>query len=921
MAQTKETQNGTQEEVDCHVASGDSCHLVSHDVGLSGSCTINSKPKTLPLSHCFLKFRSLRTFHLSCRLACHCVLFGWVRAAIPTPPAETIVVSLAVFVGAKESKRGCGAKYRRRGRVRDFSGIYLLLLANKGLFALVVNSREKEERRRMGSSGMAAGMGGSSCCSGANDQGRGDGDGHIDTELWRACAGPLVTVPLVGEKVFYFPQGHMEQVEAHTNQEDNRQLPIYGLPYKILCRVVNVQLKAERDTDEVFVHATLLPEHKDEGVSRNKAVRTSIAKPCVRSFCKILTASDTSTHGGFSVPKRHADECLPPLDMTQQPPVQELVAKDLHGVEWSFRHIFRGQPKRHLLTTGWSTFVNAKKLVAGDAFIFLRSENGELRVGVRRAMRQHNSASASVISGQSMQLGLLASASHAITTGTMFSVYYWPRRSPEFVIPYNQYVESTKNNYSIGRKVRMKFEGEEDQEERITGTIISIEDTDPATWPGSEWRCFKVHWDDTSTIIRPQRVSPWNVTPFVAAAAQPPFVPRSKRRATHLPSPPDPSALIRDGPLKVSNEPAPRLCGVLQGQENLVPALGYIGDYLEQGTAHKILSSQRIPPSSPNAGRSNESINSHREMGLEDWTCSLRPQPCFHETYANGGISETSWLDSYWQRMLPTSIDLGASRAKPNRFQDMEVFKSRDTVENPTTEPIAMSSSLCKEHMSPNGFKEVEKSMYLETGEPSGVKPVSMIKIFGVELFENHVGPIMSHVAYSDGLPISYNALPATVPHMALSEPDMFSEPSKSTKPSECSVSDGFLAQSSTNQPVTARSCTKVHKLGTALGRSVDLSRFDGYESLIVELDHMFEFKGGLADRGSGWQVIYTDNEGDIMMIGDYPWPKFCSMVRKIYIYPKEEVKKLKPCLLNTNRHLEELAAGKKTACAYNVSG
>jgi hypothetical protein len=31
-------------------------------------------------------------------------------------------------------------------------------------------------------------------------------------ELWRACAGPLVTVPRVGDLVFYFPQGHIEQV-------------------------------------------------------------------------------------------------------------------------------------------------------------------------------------------------------------------------------------------------------------------------------------------------------------------------------------------------------------------------------------------------------------------------------------------------------------------------------------------------------------------------------------------------------------------------------------------------------------------------------------------------------------------------------------------------------------------------------------
>lgn len=31
-----------------------------------------------------------------------------------------------------------------------------------------------------------------------------------------------------------------------------------------------------------------------------------------------------------------------------------------------------GQPRRHLLTTGWSTFVTSKRLVAGDAFVFMR---------------------------------------------------------------------------------------------------------------------------------------------------------------------------------------------------------------------------------------------------------------------------------------------------------------------------------------------------------------------------------------------------------------------------------------------------------------------------------------------------------------------------------------------------------------------
>ncbi|KAG8079061.1 hypothetical protein GUJ93_ZPchr0007g3825 [Zizania palustris] len=88
----------------------------------------------------------------------------------------------------------------------------------------------------------------------------------------------------------------------------------------------------------------LMPEPKQNEMAVEKTTPTSgptPARSAVRSFCKTPTASDTSPHGGFSVLRRHVDECLPPLDMTQSPPTQELVAKDLHGMDWWFRHIFR----------------------------------------------------------------------------------------------------------------------------------------------------------------------------------------------------------------------------------------------------------------------------------------------------------------------------------------------------------------------------------------------------------------------------------------------------------------------------------------------------------------------------------------------------------------------------------------------------
>ncbi|KAM1245477.1 hypothetical protein ACFX13_037531 [Malus domestica] len=77
-------------------------------------------------------------------------------------------------------------------------------------------------------------------------------------------------------------------------------------------------------------------------------------------------------------------------------------------------------------------------------------------------MRQQGSVPSSVISSHCMHLGVLATAWHAILTGTMFTVYYKPRTSPaEFIVPFDQYMESVENNYSIGMRFKMRFEGEE----------------------------------------------------------------------------------------------------------------------------------------------------------------------------------------------------------------------------------------------------------------------------------------------------------------------------------------------------------------------------------------------------------------------------------------------------------------------------
>ena len=67
-------------------------------------------------------------------------------------------------------------------------------------------------------------------------------------------------------------------------------------------------------------------------------------------------------------------------------------------------------------------------------------------------------------------------------------------------------------------------------------------------------------------------------------------------------------------------------------------------------------------------------------------------------------------------------------------------------------------------------------------------------------------------------------------------------------------------------------SLSQVHKQGIALGRSVDLSKFNGYDELVAELDRLFDFNGELKAPGKNWLIVYTDDEGDMMLVGDDPW-------------------------------------------------
>ncbi|KAL6650302.1 hypothetical protein ACP70R_009227 [Stipagrostis hirtigluma subsp. patula] len=371
-------------------------------------------------------------------------------------------------------------------------------------------------------------------------EGGGDGVDRLHEELWLATAGPLVWLPAVGERVYYFPQGHIEQMEALKDVEVLKDLEALKqssniIPWKIPCRVIHVDLIADPDIDDIIANLTLRPEEQDgsasEGLQEGPAANKQ-PRPRSQFFCKTLTSSDIA-YGALTIKRHHAEQCLPQLDIVNnENPEQTLVASDLHGKGWAFEHVFRGSPKRHVLRGGWVTFFTSKRLVSGDSLIFLRGENDELRIGLRRAMRQQN-RTRSFCSKSSMHCSGISEVRQALTSKSTFTVHYMPRVSPaQFVLPVDRCDNSLKRDYSIGMPFQMSFEDEEAAVQTLTGKIIQICD-DACNWANSKWRFLKVQWEKDGCY--PDRVSPWEIEPdFNPRIANPPAPSRLKKHRTNV---------------------------------------------------------------------------------------------------------------------------------------------------------------------------------------------------------------------------------------------------------------------------------------------------------------------------------------------------------------------------------------------------
>ncbi|KAJ4718027.1 Auxin-responsive protein [Melia azedarach] len=107
----------------------------------------------------------------------------------------------------------------------------------------------------------------------------------------------------------------------------------------------------------------------------------------------------------------------------------------------------------------------------------------------------------------------------------------------------------------------------------------------------------------------------------------------------------------------------------------------------------------------------------------------------------------------------------------------------------------------------------------------------------------------------------------------------------------------------------------KINMDGVPIGRKVDLNAYDSYEKLSTAVDELFRgllaaqrdsCAGGIVNKqeeekaitgvlgGSGeYTLVYEDNEGDRMLVGDVPWHMFVSTVKRLRVLKSSEVSAL----------------------------
>jgi hypothetical protein len=449
---------------------------------------------------------------------------------------------------------------------------------------------------------------------------------------------------------------------------------------------------------------------------------------------------------------------------------------------------------------------------------------------------------------------------------------------------------------------------------RHAGTITGIGDVDPVRWPNSYWRSLKVEWDESMASGRHERASLWEIEPFNSVATLPPPSlgqnPSQKRRPVR------PTLVTcRNTPESFHSTKLARVLVHDQGGLKLREDEEGGTSWSLSGRAVKCEEVLKTP------------LMGQDRTGAEGWLPMQQPEICpgveiphglpradftgvlTHEPSQHNVEREKEHLRLCVQNYLrepkehkdsPSPRLSSTGYGKPwYGSEDMQISVNSSSIWDPTMK-LPWPSNLPHVPSVP------------ESEHPSSPAPIwpatsafpdaaaSLSRSLGArgEFFpswEDQEGKVLAPTPPPSkpqcklfGFALNGDNAPNPAPSADLpKEAEMDVEPLSSgptnsggSNSQELAVKSGAVMKLP-SFPV--RSFIKVHKQGEP-GRSIDLTRYESYTELRRALEQMFSLHGQLETPAKQWQLVYTDHEGDVLLVGDDPWGEFCSCVRSLKI-------------------------------------
>ncbi|CAM8974590.1 unnamed protein product [Rhodiola kirilowii] len=373
----------------------------------------------------------------------------------------------------------------------------------------------------------------------------------VDPEIWEVCAGRAFKLPEVDTDVYYFPEGHAEQCDLP------QAVASFFRPM-VPCCVQNVRYLADRVIDDLFAAIFLQPtgSHFRGATSASSQVgfggdlTLSIGAQREGSHIawdtKVLTQSDVGNGNRFSVPKRCAMSIFPPLKLEEDPPVQILTISDVQaGINWEFRYVYQGG-QYWLTSTGWKTFCDYKRLVAGDTVVLMKDKiTGKLYIGIRRLPRGGAESNRS----RPLHLGaagggtgdsqrFVVEAAKYAAQGLPFEVVLYPKNGfTDFVVKADLVDMALSLRWAVGMRVKKNVAaGDCSMPRWIFGRVSMVMiPWEGGQWRGSPWKMLEITWDQLGPQLphNVERQSPWQLEHVEETSLAPIVHPRNNQPLIH----------------------------------------------------------------------------------------------------------------------------------------------------------------------------------------------------------------------------------------------------------------------------------------------------------------------------------------------------------------------------------------------------